>query len=276
MPKSGQARVLDAGRFALLLNNIGGHRHPEKNRAIMQVSFKLGLRAQEIALLELKEVCFPSRPNPATGDRFTVKEIMALPASYTKGANATGKSMREYQRRTVSFKVADFNQVIEQVTEMVRRDPETPVDPSLFYPPLQQHKGQSRDLPIEDPALKLALIDYLRLRDDVARQENRSLIDSEPLFLSQKGGKYTPNSMQSHMGLMLKKWAGIEGASSHSGRRTLATEMIHKQKRSVKVAQKALGHKHPATTLIYEDPPEDVVGEALRGVGASLEKNTRS
>lgn len=40
MAKSGQARV-----------------HPEKNTAIMQISLKLGLRAQEIALLQIKKVC---------------------------------------------------------------------------------------------------------------------------------------------------------------------------------------------------------------------------
>lgn len=58
------------------------------------------------------------------------------------------------------------------------------------------------------------------------------------------------------MTLMLRGWAGIEKASSHSGRRSVITNIIHKQKKSVKVAQKIAGHVNPSTTLIYEDPPE--------------------
>lgn len=56
MPRSGQARVLTPAQKRHLFDVIQQHRHPEKNTAIMQVSFKLGLRAQEIALLQVKEV----------------------------------------------------------------------------------------------------------------------------------------------------------------------------------------------------------------------------
>jgi hypothetical protein len=53
MPKSGQARVPTIEQQRQLFNVIKLHRHPEKNTAIMQISFKLGLRAQEIALLQV-------------------------------------------------------------------------------------------------------------------------------------------------------------------------------------------------------------------------------
>ena len=52
------------------------------------ISFKLGLRAQEIALLQIKEV---ARLN-TTGTGFKLLEVMALPAAYTKGADAMGRS----------------------------------------------------------------------------------------------------------------------------------------------------------------------------------------
>ena len=52
MSKSGQARVPTAEEQAHLFEVINAHRHPVKNTAIMQISFKLGLRAQEIALLQ--------------------------------------------------------------------------------------------------------------------------------------------------------------------------------------------------------------------------------
>ena len=51
MAKSGQARVPTPAQQRHLFQVIQQHRHPEKNTAIMQISFKLGLRAQEIALL---------------------------------------------------------------------------------------------------------------------------------------------------------------------------------------------------------------------------------
>ncbi|WP_305782210.1 hypothetical protein [Candidatus Thiodiazotropha endoloripes] len=88
MPKSGQARVLTAKQQQRLFHTIKQHRHPEKNTAIMQVSFKLGLRAQEIALLQFKEVARLK----ASGTDFELLEVMSLPAAYTKGSDAMGRS----------------------------------------------------------------------------------------------------------------------------------------------------------------------------------------
>jgi len=51
MPKNGKAKVLSNDELAAVLAAIETHRHPAKNAAIIQVSFKLGLRAQELALL---------------------------------------------------------------------------------------------------------------------------------------------------------------------------------------------------------------------------------
>ena len=56
MPKAGQARVPTTEEWQRVFEVIQDHRHPEKNAAIMQISAKLGLRAQEIALLQIKEV----------------------------------------------------------------------------------------------------------------------------------------------------------------------------------------------------------------------------
>ncbi len=57
MPKIGQAHVPTPAEQQRLFEVILDHRYPEKNTAIMQISFKLGLRVQEIALLQLKELC---------------------------------------------------------------------------------------------------------------------------------------------------------------------------------------------------------------------------
>ena len=75
------------------------------------------------------------------------------------------------------------------------------------------------------------------------------------------------------MALMLRGWAGIEKASSHSCRRSLITDVIHKQRKSVKIAQKIAGHANASTTLVYEEPPEEILEEALKNVGSR--KNRR-
>ncbi len=56
MPKSGQARVPAPDQQRHLFDVIQDHRHSEKNTAIMMISYRLGLRTQEIALLQVKEV----------------------------------------------------------------------------------------------------------------------------------------------------------------------------------------------------------------------------
>lgn len=256
MRKSGQARVLTAKQQQRLFRAISEHRYPEKNTAIMQVSFKLGLRAQEIALLQIKEVARLK----ASGTDYELLEVMSLPAAYTKGADAMGRSKTHYDRQSVSFTVDSFKKMVRQIESMAKAGAE--INPEDFYPPARQHKGKSRDLPMVDAALRESLSHYLKLRID----KSGKLKPTSPLFVSQKGGPYSPNTLQEHMALMLRDWTGIEKASSHSGRRSLITNVIHKQKKSVKVAQKIAGHVNPSTTLIYEDPPEEVLEEALKNL----------
>lgn len=243
-----------------LFSVIKQHRHPEKNTAIMQISFKLGLRVQEIALLELKEVCRLNKRNKSLPRSFDLHQVMSLPVAYTKGADALGRSKTKYERRTISFSVNEFQRVVSQIEALAKAGAE--IDPETFYPPVKRHKGKSRDLPLVDEDLRQALSDYLvvRLERDPGAQP------SDPLFITQKGGPYSPNTLQEHMAMMLREWAGIEKASSHSGRRTLITDVIHGQKKSVKVAQKIAGHVSPSTTIIYEEPPEEELADALRNV----------
>ncbi|WP_027950972.1 tyrosine-type recombinase/integrase [Haliea salexigens] len=89
---------------------------------------------------------------------------------------------------------------------------------------------------------------------------------TDPLFITQKDVPYSPNTLQEHMALILRGWAGIEKASSHSGRRSVITDIIHKQKKSLKVAQKVAGHKSASTTVIYDEPPEEAISDALKNL----------
>ncbi len=256
MAKSGQARVLSPSQQQELFSVIKTHRHPEKNLAIMQISFRLGLRAQEIALLQVKEV---AQLNP-TGTDFKLLEVMSLPAAYTKGANAVRRSLSTYTRKSLSFTIDAFDSVVKQIESLAKAG--VTVDPTDFYPPEKKHRGKSRDLPLIDDELRRSLEAHLRMR----MSKESKLRPSDPLFLSQKGTPYSPNTLQEHMAHMLRNWAGVEKASSHSGRRSVITDIIHNQKKSVKVAQKVAGHVNPSTTIIYEEPPEELIASALAGL----------
>ena len=99
--------------------------------------------------------------------------------------------------------------------------------------------------------LRNALSCYLRER----RNEQGILFRSDaPLFLSQSGNAFSPNTMQQLLH-KLHAQAGIVGGRSHSGRRSLATHLIAKGV-DLRSVQRILGHESISTTVLYaEDNP---------------------
>lgn len=78
---------------------------------------------------------------------------------------------------------------------------------------------------------------------------------TEALFVSQKGVAFTPNGLSKLM-LKIYERAGLEGYSSHSGRRSYATECI--QKGADIVALKTLlNHSNIETTSRYVTHNDD-------------------
>jgi len=108
--------------------------------------------------LQVKEVASLN----VTGDSFKLLEIMSLPAAYTKGADAMGRSASTYQRKSISFDVDRFSQVVRQIEKLAKSGAE--ILPEDFYPPVKLHKGRSRDLPMVDKPLRQALSAYLEHR----------------------------------------------------------------------------------------------------------------
>jgi hypothetical protein len=113
MAKSGQARVPTTEEWQRVFEIIQDHRHPEKNTAIMQTSAKLGLRAQEIALLQIKEVARLKKSPPG----FTLYKVMTLPAAYTKGANGYRHPL------ACPWRIANFSNNIRQLVFAAFIDP---------------------------------------------------------------------------------------------------------------------------------------------------------
>ncbi len=107
--------------------------------------------------------------------------------------------------------------------------------------------GKQRHIYLSNSKVINALRDYLDQRKDLA--------PNQPLFLSQKDGRFSPNTIQ----MLLKRMyveAGIEGASSHSGRRTFATRLIENGA-DIKAVSKLMGHSTISMTAKYiEDNPE--------------------
>lgn len=98
-----------------------------------------------------------------------------------------------------------------------------------------------REVFLVDPTTIKLVSQYIESRTD-------DLSLDSPLFRSQKGGHFSANTMQRMIGLCYKK-AGIN-ASSHSGRRSFATNLIRRNA-DIYSIQQLMGHSSIATTQIY-------------------------
>ena len=82
-----------------------------------------------------------------------------------------------------------------------------------------------------------------------------------PLIRSQRGSHFSANSLcQRFMGIY--SLAGIDGASSHSGRRFFITKLAHSGV-SAKVIMDLAGHKHLSTTQRYIEVNDDLKRAAV-------------
>ncbi len=120
--------------------------------------------------------------------------------------------------------------------------------------------GKYREVFLIDEQAKQSVLSYLlTFRSDYNAED--------PLFLSQKNTKFSANTMQRMIGNLYKK-AGVN-ASSHSGRRSFATRLIHSNA-DIYSVQQLMGHTSIQTTQVYfsSDPNrlKDVVSR-LKSIG---------
>ena len=107
--------------------------------------------------------------------------------------------------------------------------------------------------------LKKVVTQYL----DYRKNTNTYHLDA-PLILSQKRCAFTPDTMQKLFGRMYRA-VGLDGASSHSGRRTFATKLIENGVAITNV-QKLLGHKNVQTTTLYIQENPMLLGKITSGM----------
>jgi integrase/recombinase XerD len=82
-------------------------------------------------------------------------------------------------------------------------------------------------------------------------------------FATQKEPRrgFTPNTLAQYFH-QLYRGAGIDGASSHSGRRSFATALSSKGV-GVRVLMRAMGHRNVSTTIGYIDASDDMLRKAV-------------
>lgn len=125
-----------------------------------------------------------------------------------------------------------------------------------------QTKGNASRVVYLPEKLLIEIENYLNA--NLLIKSNRDL----PLFLPERGFKgdqniegFTADSL-THTFTRFYKNAGIDNASSHSGRRTFITNLASKGV-SARVLQELAGHRHLSTTQHYIDINDDMKRKAL-------------
>ncbi|MBK6862485.1 MAG: site-specific integrase [Ideonella sp.] len=89
----------------------------------------------------------------------------------------------------------------------------------------------------------------------------RSRDATSPFFMTQKRTRFSANTLTQHFVALYRK-AGLEGATSHSGRRTFITNLAA-QGVSVRVLAALAGHRSIQTTQRYIDVNDNMLRRAV-------------
>lgn len=117
----------------------------------------------------------------------------------------------------------------------------------------EQTKGSRTRSVFVNKALSTQLVLYAQWR--------RTSDAAEPLFRSQKGGHFSANTM-CQLFLNIFHACGLQGASSHSPRRTFITRLANKGI-GVRVLAELAGHSSIAVTQRYIDVNDEQMANAV-------------
>ena len=205
----GQAQILSQNELKSVILSFLGDKYELRNKAILLLSFKVGLRAKEISAITLEDVLTRSAISKYNSAKLTAD---------------------------LQFNSNDIRETITMRSKV--------------------SKGQKIDKAyIRCDAMIDALVDYLPIR-----RESFQRGDIDNLFLTQKGSCFSPTVM-SQLFMSMSKKSGIE-FSSHSGRRTLCTNLVHKGVHIFDI-QAIMRHSDISTTMLYYQKDERRLGNLM-------------
>jgi integrase/recombinase XerD len=111
--------------------------------------------------------------------------------------------------------------------------------------------------------LRKEMLNYLQFRYQTKQLIAVTYTDElqKPLFPTQKREGFSPNTAAYHL-FMLYRACGLEGCSSHSGRRSFLTSLSAKSV-PLKVMMELAGHRQAQTTMRYCDVTQDMKKAAV-------------
>ena len=230
MPRmEGQARILAKNELKEVILSLKGTKHEYRNKAILMMAFKVGLRAKEIASITLSDVL-------TTSGKLTYSSAKLMSANSIKNsAKVSNKTKWQSNDLRESFTLRSA------VTKGSKVD-------SAY---------------LASNILRETILEYLPIRVEMFQ---RGEIDN--LFLTKNGLAFSPTTM-SQLFMAISKESGIE-FSSHSGRRTLCTNLVHKGLHIFDI-QAIMRHSDISTTMLYYQKDErrlgDLMEEAQNGNG---------
>jgi len=127
----------------------------------------------------------------------------------------------------------------------------------------EQTKGKRGRVVVLSEKLRKELLTYLQDRFATKHLVDITRTDAmqKPLFATQKREGFTANTACYHFH-MLYKAAGLDGCSSHSGRRTFLTNLSAKAV-PVRVMMELAGHRSAQVTMKYCDVTADMKRAAV-------------
>ena len=127
----------------------------------------------------------------------------------------------------------------------------------------EQTKGKFARTVVLNDKLRKEIMGYLLTR--FSKQEliaiQYSSSKEKPLFVTQKSDGFNANTACYHFHMLYKN-AGLEGCSSHSGRRSFLTELSSKSV-PLKVLMELAGHRQAQTTMRYVNVTQDMKRAAV-------------
>lgn len=163
--------------------------------------------------------------------RHSVRNCIALSLSFNAGLRV---------KEIASLKIEDVFTNNNEVKPFVVLDAE-------------QTKGSNSRTIVLNQKLQSELQQYIKSLSHISKDH--------PLIRSQKGNAFSANALCQIFGRLYKD-AAVDGASSHSGRRTFITNLAHKGV-SAKVLMTLAGHQHLSTTQRYIDVNDNMLQEAV-------------